>query len=248
MEYFIYFLLIIAAIPIVFVGAVVAVGWDFLTRAGKMELRPLPEEEAASHLKRLLADGIIDSDWLEENGFEPAGVYRATELPGRPNLVGWKKVGERTYFCVYMFFLSEPIVQLEFMSVFGERTLTTGSSMSAQSTPPPRGSWQQTFSEPGASGLWRHHQAGLDYLAGKTGLRPDDEPSSFAEDLVAVTRRQVAHARSFLLWPLQIPRWYFVRRPAFHQKAIWEMPTEGTSANSQTALGWQGSSKPAPKR
>ena len=93
MIYFLYFLLIIAAIPIVAVAAVVAVAWHFLTCAEKMELRPLAEEEAAAHLKRLLADGIVDPEWLQENGFEPAGVYRATELPGRPNLVGWKKAG-----------------------------------------------------------------------------------------------------------------------------------------------------------
>ena len=155
--------------------------------------------------------------------------------------------GERTYFCVYTFFLSNVITQLEFMSVFGERTLTTGSSAAAQSNPPPPDSWQQTFSESRASQLWTHHQAALDYLAANTRLRPDDEQASFAEDLVHATRRQIAHVRSFLLWPLHTPYWYLFRRPAYHQKAIWEMPVETPHAGPQSGRGWFGNSKPAPK-
>jgi hypothetical protein len=183
----------------------------------KAELELLPPDEARDCVASTLACGIVDPQWLSSCQFEPLGAYRVTHAVLQPRLVAWRRADERTYLCVHI--VGERRA-MEFVSILGDQSLTTGNSKDEQMTPGPPRHWKQTFSVSHASQLWIHHDSALQWLIQRTGMKPDDRGTSLEEDFRKSISEESAYIRSLPLWPLRIPYWYLVVRHRRHNKSI----------------------------
>ncbi|HID75814.1 MAG TPA: hypothetical protein EYP56_07435 [Planctomycetaceae bacterium] len=213
-------------VSLIVVGAF-AVLWILISVIGslvvftfsRVKLEPFEDDdEARGCLRTMLGRGMVDGQWLHSHNFHRVGVYRVRNLLGSPALAAWQREGEATYLCLYL--IAGPRVEMDVVTVFDDRGLTTGTTKDGQLLPARPGSWVQTFSVSTAEELWNHHVAGLEYIFETTGLRPGEPKRSLEEDFVRAIVGQGEYIRSLPLWPLRIPIWYFLRRNVRHNKTI----------------------------
>lgn len=197
--------------------------WFVLALAGaksllameRIEPRRVQESEARSILADLLSQGFVEPQWLDEHSYEPIGVFQH----GLTHLAVWQRNHERTYLGIYLAPRGKRLADIETIFEHGGGLVTCTSS-EVQLLPSPPGHWKQSFSVHCVAGLHRHHEEGLQFLTEVTGARPSRERIAVEDEIISTTREKCRFARSFPLWFLRIPYWYFIRCPRMHGKSI----------------------------
>ena len=202
--------------------------WGFIAFAGampvmsfhKIELQELPPESMRKALKLAIGSRLdVDGNWMRDHGMKPLGAFKARHLAMEPTIVTWQRAGEATYFCIYL--IQGAAQSMDWVSIMGDRTLSTGGSRDGQLFPTMPGNWLQTFSSNDAGVLWEHHQAALDWIQSTEGVSPDRGDAAAFEDLFEdELKAQGEHIRSLPLWFVRIPFWYFTRRFTRHNKPV----------------------------
>ncbi len=203
----------------------IALAWIVTSLAGsapamlvwKGKLNPLGEEEARRCLELVMSSEIVDPQWAAAERFEPTGAFALSTVPA-VKIVAWTNAHESTYLCVYLF--GDARMEMDFVTVCNDKSLTTGTTKDGQLLPSRPGSWRQTFSVSNASELWTRHQEAKAYLLGVEDFRPSQGVPDLQDEFARAMRQESTYIRSLPLWQLRTPYWYFVRRSSRHGKSV----------------------------
>lgn len=160
-------------------------------------------------------------EWLDAEGFSPAGAYRVSNPMMSVELAAWQHPVEPIYICVYL--LPNGQKSMDIVTLYSDdMALTTGTNRDGHTLPTSPGTFMQTFSNDSIESLWRKHleaeQALIRYLRSK----PSPTSMSFAEAIQDGMASQAGYVRSLPAWPLRMPYWFFVRRFRLHNKTVEE--------------------------
>jgi hypothetical protein len=101
----------------------------------------------------------------------------------------------------------------DFVTEFSElESLTTGMSRANFLFPRPWGSFLQSFPGKSLRELWQQHTQGETFLIESGAVLPNGASQSIEATLAKAMPRQMAHVRSFPLWPVRALYWYFIKR------------------------------------
>jgi len=215
---------------IIILLALACVFWGFIAFAGaapvmsfhKIQLTELSPQATRKALKLAIGSRLdVDGGWMRDQGIRPLGAFKAKHLAMQPTIVAWQLPGEATYFCIYL--IQGAAQSMDWVTIFGDRTLSTGGSRDGQLFPTVPGNWIQTFTSNDAVVLWEQHRAAMDWIQSTQGLSPDRGDEAFEDLFEDELRAQGAHIRSIPLWFVRIPFWYFVRRHTRHGKPIQDL-------------------------
>ena len=213
-----------------FLGGVAAF-WLFISFMGSMpvlsmhkaHLTPLDDDEARQILSLVIDEGLLDMAWAKAHNFRPTGAYHVEHIPGNIKMVALTRGDEATYFAAYV--VATTHTALDLVSVHGDagNTLTTGTTKDGRLLPTPPGNWLQSFTAQSIDQLWDRHQEGLQYLISTGGLPAKPAAANLTKHFSSALQGQAKHIRSFTLWPLRVPYWYFIRRNTRHDKPIQQL-------------------------
>lgn len=104
----------------------------------------------------------LDPAWEAHAGFVPEGAFKVLGVSLDMQMIIWSQQDQANYLCVN---LNEGApTTVEFVTIWENGALTTGSVRDGHAMPKRESRWLQTFNEKDAAALWQHHEKAFDYL------------------------------------------------------------------------------------
>lgn len=184
-----------------FIGSYVVNGMS------RMSFQLASDSESQSFQEQ--AQRHLDTAWLAEQGFEPAGCYKLISPITTIDIIGWKHVGTAVFYCCYLF---PDNVSGDFVSILSDGNgVTTGCKADGLMIPTVPGSWIQVFPGKTLQERWDLHLEAETNITQTTGASPAEHCRSLSEEMEDAAAKQLGYIHEIPLWQLRIPFWYIFR-------------------------------------